>query len=302
MDRNLLENVVPFLVVAENLSFTRAATILGVTPTAVSKSIRHLEQRHGVVLFHRTTRSVALTEAGTELFQRLKRAAGEISQAFSVLCGQQDNPTGTLRLTLSRTSLMIAVEPLLEEYTRLCPRVTIDLCVNEGTVGLIEGNFDAGIRIGESIEKDMVAVRLTPKIRWSVVGSPAYFARHEAPKYPEQLTEHEAVLYRFVNSGNVHKWEFMRGKREYTVEMKGRVVVNDRFALISLARKGLGLAYLADAEAQADIASGDLVSILRDFAPSDAGLFLYFPARAQTQPKLRAFIDIAKRHATQRRL
>lgn len=302
MDRALLENIVPFLVVAEHLSFTRAATILGVTPTAISKSIRQLEARHGVILFQRTTRRVALTEAGAELFQRVKHATGEVEEALAHLHGHRAVPTGTLRLTMSRASLALAVEPILEEYARLCPEVRLDLCLDEGTVDLVEGKYDAGIRLGESVEKDMIAVRLTPEIVWSVVGSPDYFASHAAPKYPEDLTEHEAILYRFVTSGNIHRWEFTRGKREYTVDMKGRVIVNDRFALISLARRGLGLAYVADAEAQEDIASGRLVSILRDFVPTDSGLFLYFPARAQTQPKLRAFIDLATKHAARRAL
>ncbi|WP_394071292.1 LysR substrate-binding domain-containing protein [Roseixanthobacter glucoisosaccharinicivorans] len=133
-------------------------------------------------------------------------------------------------------------------------------------------------------------------------GSPDYFTRHAPPKYPEDLTEHEAILYRFVTSGNFNRWEFIRGKREYTVDMKGRVIVNDRLALISLTRRGLGLAYVADAEAREDIASGRLVSILRDFVPADSGLFLYFPARAQTQPKLRTFIDLATKHAARRTL
>jgi DNA-binding transcriptional LysR family regulator len=301
LDRNLLENVVPFLVVAEYLSFTRAAAVLGLTPTAVSKSIRHLEQRHGVVLFQRTTRSVALTEAGADLFQRLKVATEEMDQAFSILHGHRDVPRGTLRLTLTRHAMAQVVEPILEEYCRLCPEVTLELSLNEGTVDLVSGNYDAGIRLGESIEKDMIAVRLTPEIEWSVAGSPEYFARRAIPRYPEDLTEHEAILYRFVTSGSIHRWEFVRGKREYTVEMKGRVIVNDRLALVSLARRGLGLAYVADAAARADFASGALISVLRDFIPTDAGLYLYFPARTQSQPKLRAFIDLVTKHASRAR-
>lgn len=293
MDRNLLENIVPFLAVAEHLSFTRAAAILGITPTAVSKSIRQLEMRHGVVLFQRTTRRVALTEAGNELFRRLRHATDEVEQALALLHDHRATPTGTLRLTMSRTSLTLAVEPILEEYRRLCPEVTLDLSLDEGTVNLVEGNYDAGIRLGESIEKDMIAVRLTPKIRWSVVGSPAYFARHGTPRYPEDLTEHEGILYRFVSSKTIHRWEFTRGKRDYVVDMKGRVIVNDRFALLSLARKGMGLAYVADTEARSDVEAGHLVSILRDFVPSDSGLYLYFPAGTQSQAKLRAFIEVA---------
>jgi DNA-binding transcriptional LysR family regulator len=295
MDRSLLENIAPFLAVAEHLSFTRAAAALGVTPTAVSKSIRTLERRHGVVLFQRTTRSVALTEAGAALFKRLRHTTAEIGDAFTALSDFRDHPSGVLRLTFSRLVMGILIEPLLAEFREKCPEVTLDLSLDEGTVDIVSGNFDAGIRLGESVEKDLVAVRLTPQITWSIVGSPDYFARVGRPRTPENLTEHEAIMYRFVTSGLLHKWEFKRRGRQFTVEMLSRLIVNDRASLITLARKGLGLAYVADVEAATDLAAGTLEPVLRDFIASDSGLYLYFPARTQSQPKLRAFIDIATR-------
>jgi len=299
VERSQLENIAPFLAVAEHLSFTRAAAVLGVTPTAVSKAIRNLEQRHGVILFQRTTRSVSLTEAGAALFKTLRHAADEIDSAFTVLNGFQDRPTGTLRLTLSRLVMSILIEPMLVEFRETCPDVTLDLSLNEGTVDIVSGNFDAGIRLGESIEKDMIAVRLTPEITWSIVGSPDYFARVGRPRVPEELTDHEAIFYRFVTSGVPHRWEFSEGTRQFTVEMKSRLIVNDRASLVSLARKGLGLAYVADVEAAADLAAGTLEPVLRDFIVPDTGLYLYFPTRTQSQPKLRAFIDIAARVSSQ---
>jgi DNA-binding transcriptional LysR family regulator len=177
--------------------------------------------------------------------------------------------------------------------------VTLDLSMDEGTVDIVSSNFDAGIRLGESVDKDLVAVRLTPQITWSIVGSPDYFARAGRPRTPESLTEHEAIMYRFVTSGLLHKWEFSQSGRQFTVEMLSRLIVNDRASLISLARKGLGLAYVADVEAAADFAAGTLEPVLRDFIVPDSGLYLYFPARTQSQPKLRAFIDIATRVSSQ---
>jgi DNA-binding transcriptional LysR family regulator len=293
MDKDLLDGVVIFLAVAEHLSFTHAAGALGLTPTAVSKAIRQLERRHAVMLFQRTTRSVALTEAGSALQRRLRPASEEIGDAFKVLDGYQDRPTGTLRLTMSRAALRLLVEPLLVAYRLACPNVVLDLSVNEGFADLVNGNYDAGIRLGEYIEKDMVAVRLTPEVRWAVVGSPAYFARAGRPATPEELVQHEAVQYRFVTSGQPHRWEFLRDGHEFSVEMKSRLIVNDRASLLRFARLGLGLAYVMELDAADDLAAGRLEPVLQASIPVNSGIYLYFPARMQSQPKLRALIDLA---------
>jgi DNA-binding transcriptional LysR family regulator len=293
MDKSQFDRIVPFLAVAEHLSFTRAALALDVSPTAVSKSIRQLEQRYGVVLFQRTTRSVVLTESGKALFQRLQPAAAEIGDALADLSSGQSRPTGTLRLTLSHTAMLL-VEPMIQAFCAACPEVTLDLSVSEGTVDLASGPYDAGIRLGETVEKDMVTVRLTPEVRWSVVGAPAYFAKMGRPRKPEDLTRHEGIIYRFVTSGRRHRWEFIRRGREFLVDMAGRIVVNERASLLSFARQGLGLAYMADLEAAADLAAGRLESVLRDHIRPTAGLHLYFPARTQAQPKLRAFVDMLR--------
>lgn len=293
MDRTLLENVAQFLAVAETLSFTQAAKLLGVTPTAVSKSIRNLERRHDVVLFRRTTRHVALTEAGLALFHRLRHTADDINTAFRALSHFRDRPSGTLRLTFSHLVMKILIEPLLGEFRKKYPDVILDLSLNEGTVDIVSGNYDAGIRLGESLERDMVAVRLTPAIKWSVVGSPAYFEKAGRPRTPHELTGHEAILYRFVTSGVPHKWEFTEDGRDFSVAMPGRLIVNDRASLVSLAKMGLGLAYVSNIEVREELAENQLESVLCDFITPDAGLFLYFSARSQTQPKLRAFIDMA---------
>jgi DNA-binding transcriptional LysR family regulator len=293
MDRDILGGVIPFLAVAEHRNFTRAAAALDVTPTAVSKAVRQLERRHGVVLFQRTTRSVALTEAGAALFARLQPAVEEMTGALAALDGYQTRPTGTLRLTVSPTAAHFLAERILPEYRRLHPGVRLDLSIDEGTVDLASGQYDAGIRQGESVEKDMIAIRLTPPVRWAVYGSPEYFARHERPTRPEDLIHHQTIGYRFVTAGTLYRWEFARDGRAFTVNTRDEIVVNDRKTLLTLSQAGMGLAYLANAEA-AQAEKGKLEAVLGAWIPESASLFLYFPARTQDQPKLRALLDVMK--------
>jgi DNA-binding transcriptional LysR family regulator len=293
MDRDVLSGVIPFLAVAEHRSFTRAAGALDVTPTAMSKAVRQLERRHGVVLFQRTTRSVALTEAGAALLARLQPAVEEMTGALAALGGYQTQPTGTLRLTMSRTAAHFLAERVLPEYQRLYPGVRLDLSIDEGTVDLASGQYDAGIRQGESLEKDMIAIRLTPPVRWAVYGSPEYFVRHERPTRPEDLIWHQTIGYRFVTAGTIYRWEFARDGRAFTVNMRDAVVVNDRMTLMTLSRAGMGLTYLTDVEA-AQAGKGKLEAVLGEWIPESAGLFLYFPAHTQDQPKLRALLEVLK--------
>ncbi|AEG92475.1 LysR family transcriptional regulator [Ramlibacter tataouinensis] len=290
MDNGLLLGVNTFLAVAECGSFTGAALRLGVSPTAVSKSIRAMEGRHGVLLFQRTTRQVALTEAGRLLAERLRPAAEDIAQAFTTMAGLRDRPTGILRITAPRSAadLLAAVVPA---YRRACPEVTLDLSLNDALVDLIRDGYDAGIRLDEAVEKDMVAVRLTPRITWTVVGAPAYLDRAGRPQAPEDLVHHESIRYRFSASRALHRWEFRRGRRSFIVDVAGGLVVDDRRLLLELAAQGQGLAYVAEREARADLAAGRLQAMLHPYIPSNEGLYLYFPGQSQRQPKLRAFID-----------
>jgi DNA-binding transcriptional LysR family regulator len=290
-----LEGLTVFLTVAEHRSFTRAAEALEVSTTAVSKAIRQLEKRHGVVLFQRTTRSVTLTETGAALLGRLRPAAIEIGDALAGLATFGQQPIGTLRLTVSQPAMQILIEPLIAEFSRAFPEITLDLSVNEATVGLASDAYDAGIRLGEIIEKDMVAIRLTPDLKWCVVGSPSYFSRKSPPKTPDDLHDHECLVYRFVTSGQRYRWEFDWNGREISVDVPSRVVVDDRSTLIRLAADGLGLAYVSEFEAAKELASGRLISVLGEYIAPSSGFFLYFPARTQDQPKLRAFIDMLRR-------
>jgi DNA-binding transcriptional LysR family regulator len=291
-DRSL-DSVKTFLAVAECKSFTAAAARLDVTPAAVSKTIKVMEKRHGVVLFQRTTRSVALTEVGASLFTSLRPAAVQIDDAFAALNAYRNHPVGTLRLTVPRALGSLVLKPLVSHFRRVCPDVTLDISLDDGTLDLVASGFDAGIRLGQSVAQDMVAVRLTPDLSWSVVGSPAYFSRATRPLVPEDLIQHETIRYRFLTSGALHQWKFTKNRRPLVVETPGRLIVNDTTLIAEFARTGLGLAYLADIEVEGDLDSGRLEQVLKPFIPKTSGLYLYFPAQTQKQPKLRAFIDVA---------
>jgi DNA-binding transcriptional LysR family regulator len=275
---------------------------MAVLATAVSHAIKLLERRTGVLLFQRTTRRVALTEAGASLFARLRPAASEIDEALAMLGGFRDQPMGTLRITAPRLSGALLIEPLIPLFRQAYPQVSLDISLDDATVDLMTGGFDAGIRLGESIEKDMIAVRLTSDLQWSVVGSPAYFAKAGKPLSPEDLTGHECIGFRFSTSGSAHRWEFRRNERDFTVGVEGGLTVNDRRLLISAARNGQGLAYACDLEIIDELTTSQLERVLQPFVPLSTALYLYFPSRTLTQPKLRAFIDLATRWIADQRV
>lgn len=294
MDKDAFDGIAMFLAVAEHKSFTVAGSRMQVSPTAVSKAIRLLERRHGVPLFQRTTRRVALTEAGASLYARLRPAVEEIGGALEALGGFSTHASGTLRITMTRAACALLVEPTIERFRLLHPEVHLDLTLDEGVVDLVESGFDAGIRLGETLAKDMVALRLTPGVTWCVVGSPAYFARAGRPKAPADLMRHQGIQYRFVKSGLIHRWDFQVGRRKVWVDIDSKVTVNDRNTLVDLARRGLGLAYVAEFEAGRELAAGELEAVLAPYVPRSDGLYVYFPVRTQSQAKLRAFIDVLK--------
>jgi DNA-binding transcriptional LysR family regulator len=244
-------------------------------------------------LFVRTTRRIGLTEAGAALLARVNPAAAEIIAAVEAAAAA-DEPTGLLRLTVPRMAVPLIIEPVIPALRRAHPKVSIEIAVDDAAVDMPGRGFDAGIRIGEYIERDMVAVRLTRDITWSVVASPAYVAKRSSPQTPQDLTAHDAIRYRFPRSGAVYRWEFERDGRAFSVDPPGNLIVNDGALLVSWACAGLGLAYVADLAVETEVDDGQLVRLLEAFLPTTPGLFLYFPQRAQTQSKLRAFIDIAR--------
>ncbi|TCU31172.1 DNA-binding transcriptional LysR family regulator [Rhizobium azibense] len=282
-----------FLAAAAAGSFTAAAARLGVSPAAVSQAVKSLEEKLGTTLFIRTTRRVGLTEAGATLLARTAPAAAEIIAAVEDVASVRE-PSGLLRLTVPRMAVALVIEPVVPAMRRAYPRVAVEVAVEDATVDLSARGFDAGIRIGEYVERDMVAVRLSRDITWAVVASPEYLAARGRPEAPLDLAGHEAIRYRFPNSGALYRWEFERDGRNFSVEPPGSLVVNDGALLVSWARAGLGLAYVADIAVEAELRAGQVVRVLERYLPTTPGLFLYFPRRAQTQPKLRAFIDLAR--------
>lgn len=258
-----------------------------------------MEKQHGVALFQRTTRRVALTEAGQALFLRINPAVSEIIDAYATLSGYRERPMGTLRISSPRNLRSSFLGPLMARFRESYPDVVLEVSLDDGLIDLIGQRYDAGIRLIESVEKDMVAVRLTPPITWSIVGSPHYFAKHGYPRAPEDLIEHEAIRYRFVTSRAIHRWAFVRRKRTFVVDVSGGVIVDDRQLLVDMARRGLGVAYAADHEVRQELAEGSLVAVLQSFIAADSGAFLYYPRQYQPSKKLRAFIDVAKEVAAQ---
>ena len=294
---NSFEAIRIFLAVAELKSFTAAAIRLGVTPAAASKAVKTLESQHGVILFTRNTRKVVLTEAGSALYPSLLAGTGQIDEAFTSLTSFRDRPAGNLRLTVPRALGALVLKKLVPVFQHDYPDVALDISLDDGEVDLLEQGFDAGLRLGQAVRQDMVAVRVTGDLAWSIVGAPAYLQRAGRPAVPEDLIRHATLRYRFHHSRLLHRWRFVRDDQDYHVDTSENLVVNDTGLLADFARSGLGLAYLPDMEIADDIASGRLERVLQPFVPTTSGLFLYFPARAQRQPKLRAFIDMIAAHA-----
>ncbi len=288
-----LEAIRLFLAVAEARSFTAAAIRLGVTPAAASKAVKLLEAQHGVIVFVRNTRTVALTEAGSVLYTSLLAATAQIDEAFAALTHFRDRPAGTLRLTVPRALGALVLRDLAPRFRQAYRDVALDISLDDGEVDLLEQGFDAGIRLGQSVAQGMVAVRLTGELAWSVVGAPAYFARAGRPLAPEELVRHETVRYRFHRSKALAPWTFVRDGDSFDVETAHKLVVNDTGLIADFARSGLGLAYLPDIEIAGDLAHGRLERVLQPFIAPTSGLFLYFAAKTQGQPKLRALIDMA---------
>jgi DNA-binding transcriptional LysR family regulator len=290
-----------FLAVARSPGFRAAARELGLTAGAVSQAIRRLEERLGVPLFIRTTRSVALTDAGVRLAKRLAPLQTGVADALEEARSVQSRPTGTLRLCVRRLAVSPFLETVLPRYRAAYPEVSLEVEVRDGPFDLVKEGFDAGIRIGEFIEPDMIAVRIGDPLRWIVVGSQSYLARQGTPQHPKELEDHACIGFRFGAAAAPYRWEFRQNGREIKISPNADIVVTDSGLLCALAARGVGLAYTSDAVAREGLADGRLVSLLLPFMPPPDSLYLYFPAGGRSQPKLRGLIDIAKdEHTAQR--
>ncbi len=293
MDRDLLIHLPVILAVARRAGFAAAASELGMSPSAVSHAVRLVEERLGVPLFARTTRSVALTEAGRALVEAAAPALRDIGERVERIRAAKGRVGGLLRLNVPNVSLPI-LTPVVGEMAKRFPAVTVEIYADDAIVDIVAAGFDAGVRLGEMIAEDMVATRLTPPFAAIIVASPAYLAAHGRPKGIADLKDHNCIAYRMITGGGLYRWELVDGKREVTVEGARSTIVNHTLYARDLARAGVGLAYLFEPLVRADIAAGRLTQVLPETALEEPGLFLYYPKRATLAPKLRAFIDTAR--------
>jgi DNA-binding transcriptional LysR family regulator len=288
--------LVAFASVADKKSFTAAGADLGVTPSAVSQTVKQLEERLGVRLLQRTTRSVGLTEAGQVFLERIRPSLAGLTDALVALRDSRDRPAGKLRLNIPRVASVMFVEPVLAAFMAEYSDIEVDLVVDDALTNIVAGGFDAGLRLGERLEKDMIGVRVGGQQRMAVVASPGYFERRGRPRRPEELHAHECIRFRYLSSGTVYKWEFEDKGREFEVEVPGRLITNDADLMLRAARDGMGVAYLIEDYVRDDIRQGRLVRVLQKFCTPFQGFYLYYPSRAQLPRKLQVFVDFLRRH------
>jgi len=297
MKLNQLDGLVAFWKVAEHRGFTKAAAELEVSPSALSQAIRQLEGRLGTQLLHRTTRSVSLTEAGEAYLARVGPALGEVIEAGEDLDALQGRPTGTLRLNAARISIAMVLQPMLAGFLRENPKIHLELTNDEGFVDIVERGFDAGVRMGESVHKDMIAVPLGGPVTVAVVASPAYLQGCPAPRHPDDLARHNCVRFRFAGTGAIYKWEFQVGDRLVDYEIGGNLTISDTTFGVEAALEGIGLAYTFEPLVRQHLKDKRLKRVLASFSPTFPGFYLYYPSRRNQSTKLRALVDYAKQHS-----
>jgi DNA-binding transcriptional LysR family regulator len=287
----------PFLALARHKSFRRAADELGCTPSALSHSLKALEERLDVRLFNRTTRSVALTEAGERLLSRVAPAFRDIEDALDDLNNFRGTPVGRLRINASRPSARMVLLPLVARFLEAHPRVGIEIVINNELVDMVSEGFDAGVRFGETIAQDMIAVPIGLRQRTAIVATPEFFARHPKPVTPEHLKSLPCIGFRF-GTGRLYAWEFERGGVELSVEVDGALVLDDQDMMVDAALTGAGIAFTFEDQVKDLVADGRLTRVLEDWCPYYSGFYLYYPSRRQMPAALRAFIDFVRADKT----
>ncbi|MDQ8050992.1 LysR family transcriptional regulator [Luteibacter sp.] len=280
-----------FLAVARDRSFKKASVRLGVSSSALSHTIRRLEEGLGVRLLARTTRNVSATEAGERLAAAIAPLLDQITAEVEALGDLLDKPRGTLRITGTDDSIELCIRPMLANFLAAYPEVTVELFVDYGFTDLIEERFDAGVRLGEAISKDMIAVRIGPDWRMALVASPGYFARHPPPATPHDIPQHTCVNIRHRASGPIYAWEFERDGRAFTVKAEGPLVFNSSVHVLNGALDGIGLAYVPEPMAAPHIAAGRLMEVLADWSPMFEGFHLYYPNRRNPSPAFARFVE-----------
>jgi len=291
MRRGELGDLAAFLAVAEEQSFTRAAAKLGTSQSSLSHTVRRLESRLGLRLLTRTTRSVATTEAGDRLIETLRPALAEIDGRLIALTELREKPAGTIRLTAGEHAAESILLPALARLLPHYPDIKVEISVDLSLTDIVTERFDAGIRLGEQVAKDMIAVPVGPEMRMAVVGSPAYFARHPVPKTPQQLAGHACINLRLPTRGGLYAWEFEKGGRALNVRVEGQLVFNTAAMIRQAALAGSGLACVLEDSVQAAIDDGRLVRVLGDWCPPFAGYHLYYPSRRQQSPAFALLVE-----------
>lgn len=296
MLKDNFNDLLSFMVVARERSFTRAAAQLGVSQSALSHAMRNLETRLEVRLLTRTTRSVAPTEAGEQLFMRLSPHLLEIEQELTALRDTRDRPAGNIRLTAGEHAMSAVLWPVLKPFMAQYPDINVEVTVDNGLTDIVDGRFDAGVRLGEQVAKDMIAVRIAPDMRMAVVGSADYLHRFGVPETPEQLEQHRCMNMRLPTHGGLYAWEFEQDGREIRVRVDGQLILNSLPQRIDAALNGLGLAYVPEDAILDALAEGRLVRVLEDWCPVFTGYHLYYPSRRQHTTAFALLIE-ALRHS-----
>jgi DNA-binding transcriptional LysR family regulator len=291
MNTTLFPQLQAFLAVARSHSFTAAARDLGVSRSAVSQSVRQLEDELRVTLVTRTTRSVSLTDAGKRLVESAGPAVAQVRAALTDVTAKPGEVIGRLRLTVPRSGFELVIKPFLPRFRELHPRIEVELVFEDRRVDIVREGYDAGIRLSEFVERDMVSLRLTGPLRFLVVGAPSYLKRHGTPERPEELLHHECLTFRSETTGSLYAWELERGRKTWRVPVHGSIVTNNGDLCLEWALQGLGLAYAFEPLARAHLRSGRLVGVLEPYASTVSGFYLYYPSRSQRSPALRLFVE-----------
>ncbi|HEY3799765.1 MAG TPA: LysR family transcriptional regulator [Caulobacteraceae bacterium] len=281
MRREDLSDLTVLLAVADERSFTRAAAKLGASQSALSQTIRRLEERLGVRLLTRTTRNVAPTEAGERLMETVRPAFDEIEARLDAVGELREKPAGTIRITTAESPAESILWPALARLLPDYPDIKVEVAVEQGLTDIVAGRFDAGVRLGEQVAKDMIAVRIGPELRMAVVGAPGYFARRARPRTPYNLADHDCINLRLVTAGGLYAWEFGKDGRDLNVRVEGRLAFNNVRLVLEAASDGFGLACLPEDHVTAPVKDGRLVRVLEDWCPPFAGYHLYYPSRRQ---------------------
>lgn len=291
MEKTDFNQLTWFRVVAEERSFTKAAAKIGVAQSTLSYAIKQLEAGMGIRLLTRTTRNVTTTPAGKRLLDTITPRMAEIEEEIAALMTFRDKPSGSIRLTLSDHALESAVWPKLKPVLRDYPDITVELILDSTFRNIVEEGFDAGVRLGESVEKDMIAVRIGPDWRLVAVASPEYLTQYGMPEHPQDLVRHRCINMRHESAGGLYAWEFEKDGQELRVRVRGQLAFNNSYAMIDAAVSGYGIAYVPDNIVEQHVASGELIQVLDNWSPLFDGYFLYYPSRRQNLPAFKVIID-----------